>query len=188
MNEDVCAPASFRKSLERWLKHYEGNLAEPSRSDRHEMEQPFARWLPGSRAGDAPVEGPLYDFEDAVRFASAWSGIEEGMTWRILASLERFLELAGIAQAEEDEDLKRERVEAAVWLPEQPDLVDERAEGYVGWATGIGPSAISAVRRGEMAYLDQLGLVTWDSEGEREAQLGAPAWRMAGALAPPRAG
>jgi hypothetical protein len=35
---------------------------------------------------------------------------------------------------------------------------------------------IQAVDRGEMAYLDHLGRVTWDYEGERDEHLAAPQW------------
>jgi hypothetical protein len=182
IEEGTCSPPAFHRSLERWLRRYTANLSQPSEIDRREIERPFARWLPQSRQGDPPLEGPIYDFEDAVRYAAAWSGMEDELTWRILAAFERYLELAGIAQVEEDEALAREREEAADWLPERPDLVDERAEGYVAWVTGIDRTLIAAAHRGEMAYLDHLGLVSWDCEGEREEQLGTPAWPMAGAL------
>jgi len=142
IEEGTRSPSAFRRSLERWLGRYAADLAQPSETERRELGQPFARWLPQSRPGDPPLEGPIHDFEDAVRYASAWSGVEEELTWRILGAFERCLELAGIER-----------------------------------------TIIAAVHRGKMAYLDHLGLVSWDHEGEREAQLGTPAWPLGGALA-----
>ena len=181
IEEGSSRPGSFRRSLERWLGRYPASLALPGETGRR--EQPFARWLPESRPGDPPLEGPIYDFEDAVRYASAWSGVEDQLTWRVLAAFKRYLEWTGIAQVEEDEALAREREQAMAWLPERPDVMDGRSEGYVAWATGIDRAAIAAVHRGEMAYLDHLGLVTWEYEGERAERLGTPAWPLAGASA-----
>ena len=182
LDEEVCAPASFRRSLEAWLNRYEGPGAEPGEAERKASEQPFAQWLPGSCRGDPPLEGPLYDFEDAVRYASAWSGLDEGLTWQVLAARERYRELAGLAQVPEDSVLLREREEARLWLPAGHAIVDERKEGFEAWATGFDPEAIAGAARGELAYLDHLGLISWTCPEAREERLGTPAWPLTGAL------
>ena len=180
LDERLSDPSAFRRSMARWLRRFPPELPAATAADLAEQEQPFARWLPESRPGEPPLEGPIYDFEAAVRYASAWTGLDQALVWRILEASERYLELAGIAQAEEDAALAAERREAVAWLPGQAPSVDERAEGYIAWATGLEPAAIAAVRRGELAYLDHLGLVVWGRDGEREECLGPPAWPLAG--------
>jgi len=61
IEEGTCSPPAFHRSLERWLRRYTANLSQPSEIDRREIERPFARWLPQSRQGDPPLEGPIYD-------------------------------------------------------------------------------------------------------------------------------
>jgi len=147
LDEEDCAPAAFRRSLEAWLQRHEGPGDEPGEDERHDAAQPFARWLPAARRGSPPLQGPSYDFEEAVRYASAWSGLEERLTWRILAAPTRPLDGVGLAA---------------------PDVGPEEAE--------------AAASRGELAYLDHLGILSWASAEQREERLGTPAWPLAGAM------
>ena len=166
----------FREGLGREFRAIAHGLPSPSAKERKQWAPPFACWLPASRPGDPPISGPIYDFEEAVRYASAWSGVEEARTYDILSAHQRYLELTGIAEVEEDEALLKEREEVGHLLPDPPGCVDERVELYIAAVTGHGIGDIQAVDRGEMAYLDHLGLVTWDYEGERDERLGAPHW------------
>ena len=166
----------FMAHLKQKIGDIRPDLPRPKEEEQREWSAPFACWLPGSSAGDPPAVGPIYEFEEAVRFASSWSGVDEMVTWEILAARHRYLELAGIAQVEEDEALVAERKRAMTWLPEHPGRLDGREEGYVAWVTGYDRADIQAVDRGEMAYLDHMDLVIWDYEGEREERIGLPSW------------
>lgn len=168
LDERICAPPAFRRSLDRWLQRFSTDLAPPTAADLREQEQPFARWLPESRAGTPPLEGPIYEFEQAVSYAAAWSGLEEPLVWRVLEAYPH--------------DLERAEVEgdAAAGWPALPNPTGDLIETHIAGATGLDRSAIAAVCRGEMAYLDHLGLVAWDRDGAREERLGSPAWPLAG--------
>ncbi len=166
----------FQRRLRRWLDRALETRSAAEVERRGDWQEPFAQWLPQSRPGDSPVEAVCYDFEEAVRFASAWTGVDEGLVWRILEAHGRYLELAGIAVVEEDAALRREREAIRGWLPGTPGVVGQGAEEYVAWATGISREVAAAVDRGEMAYLDHLGLIEWACEGERDECLGIPDW------------
>lgn len=138
------------------------------------FKAPFARWTEDAKPGDAPLRGVLYEFEEAVRFASAWTGVDPDQVRQILEAKSRYLELAGISGCEEDDDLIRERAAVRHLLPETPDFIDDRETQYLALVTGLDEETILRIGQGETAYMESLGLITWNSEEEREEGLGSP--------------
>lgn len=119
----------------------------------------------------------IYDAEEAVRFTAAWTGLAPKLVERVLTALERYLELAGLAEPfAPDPTLEAERAAWANFLPERPDRVDDRQLWYAARVTGLDLALVAAVARGETAYMDYTGLCGWSCESDREAALGGPAW------------
>lgn len=117
---------------------------------------------------------PIYHADAALRFSMAWTGHAAEIVQRVLDARFRYLQLAGIVQADEDEGLLRERTLVRHLLPEGPGFIDGRATDYVVQATGLEPGIVESIERAELAYLDTLGLVEWSGEEERDDRLGAP--------------
>ena len=123
-----------------------------------------------------PSELPIYECEDALRFACQWTGLPQDLVQSILHAKSRYLELTGIMDLGEDpEGLAREREIYAHLLPEVPGTLGERMLDYIAEVTAAPRAAIEFVDRAEFAYQDSLGLVEWDDEEERSATLGVPA-------------
>ena len=87
----------------------------------------------------------------------------------------RYLELAGIAECEEDAALLQERARFRQLLPDEPNLIDERELEYVVLVTGLALEVVQQVDQGEAAYLDDLGLLEWQDEEARDSRVGSPA-------------
>ncbi len=135
---------------------------------------PFARWSMDAVPGDPPLLGQVYEAEEAVRFASAWSGVDAEVVRRVLEAKARYLMLAGLGGCEEDDGLIREREAVRHLLPETPGVVDDRETDYVVLATDLDEETVLRVTQGETAYLEGLGLLTWEGDADREAALGVP--------------
>ncbi len=170
----AAIPAGLEPEGAAWAASIPEMLPEPDESQREEARLPFARWAADAREGDAPLTGVIYEFEDAVAFAAAWSGCTSEVTRQVLDARDRYLALAGIAVVEEDEGLHQERVAVAHLLPGEGEGVGDRLGTYIELATGLGPDLIQRVEQGVMAYLDDLGLVVWNNETERSETLGSP--------------
>ena len=123
-----------------------------------------------------PNTGDIYEFEDAVRFATEWARLEEPVVRKVLVAKERYLDLAGISGCEEDEPLIRERDAFRHLLPEHPNELDDREIEYVKLTTGLDEDTVMEVFVGETAYADHLGIIEWPSDEERDRSLGISAF------------
>jgi hypothetical protein len=125
---------------------------------------------------ELPESPRIYNTDEAIIFASAWSGLPSDLVERVLDAKFRYLELAGIVESgeEEDEALAQERQQFRHLLPETPDVVDERELDYVVQVTGLALDVVERVDQGDAAYQDYLGLSEWSDEEERGSRLGQP--------------
>lgn len=121
-----------------------------------------------------PETPRIYDAVKATEFVVAWTGLDPDLVDRVLDAKFRYLELAGIAQSEDDETLLREREVYRHLLPETPDFIDGREREYLALVTGLDQDTVLKIEQGEMAYQDSLDIIEWDDEADREARLGAP--------------
>ena len=153
-----------------WLPKVTGALPKPDPDLETLWDAPFARWACGSRAGDAPMVGIVYEGEDAVRFAMAFTGREEAVVRAVLDAQQRYLELAFTASVPHDEDLMRERAAVRHLLPEDPQQLDDRQEmAYLMQVTGLEEKVIDHIRNGELAYCESIGITeTDDAPAEQE--------------------
>lgn len=164
----------FETEFAEWAASVPESLPIPDPAQAQEADQPFARWALDAEEGDAPIQGVMYEFDEAVAFSAAWSGCEAEPVTLVLEARHRYLELAGIAGGEFDEALQKEREAFAHLLPEQPGHLDGHELRYLALSTGLPEAAILCILHGETAYLDNLGLIAWESEEERNEVLGAP--------------
>lgn len=123
---------------------------------------------------DYPDTTRIYDSEDAKRFVSSWTGLDISLVEEVLNAKFHYLELAGIALSDEDDDLRRERAIYRHLLPETPGFIDERERAYLALVTKLDEDTLLRVEQGEMAYKDSLGLIEWEDDQERDSSLGAP--------------
>jgi len=122
-----------------------------------------------------PEKAPrIYDALEALRFVTSWTGLDPALVERVLDAKFRYLELAGIARSEEDENLLREREVYHHLLPETPDFIDEREREYLVQVTGLDEDTLLRIDQGDMAYQDTLDIIEWDGAEDRDARLGAP--------------
>lgn len=123
----------------------------------------------------SPDGWKIYDFAEAVAFAARWSGLEPRRVREVLAARQRYLELAGIAETDpDDEALEAERVRFAHIFPLDGRTVDGLETAYLVQVTSATEVVIGRVFQGEWAYLDALDLVEWESPKERDQALGSP--------------
>lgn len=123
----------------------------------------------------SPNGWKVYDFAEAVGFASRWSGLSSVFAQEILMAGQRYLELAGIAETDPDDDsLEAERAGFAYCLPADGRTLDGGQVTYLVHVTGHVQVTVERILQGECAYLDALGLVEWSSPEERGLALGAP--------------
>lgn len=121
-----------------------------------------------------PETPRIYDAVKATEFVVGWTGLDTDLVDRVLDAKFRYLELAGIAQSEDDETLLREREVYRHLLPETPDFIDGREREYLALVTGLDQVTLLKIEQGEMAYQDSLDIIEWDGAEERDAHLGAP--------------
>ena len=125
-----------------------------------------------------PDAGKVYDHLEAIPFVAMWTGLDADVVGQVLDAKVRYLELAGLAVSstggEDETDLQAEREQFHDLLPGTLEVIDERETAYLVLVTGLTEKTVLRVGQGEMAYLDSLGLVDWDSEAERDAALGNP--------------
>jgi hypothetical protein len=151
VEEDSPPLPSFQRRLRIWLDRAPETRPGPDEGWRTDWLGPFAQWLPHSRPGDAPVEAAPYAFEDAVRFAAAWTGVDEAIAWRILEARELGPERVGMA-LEEADGLARE-------------LVAEVGRGRLAYLDHLG--LVSWADPGERRQ--RLGLPDWLRQGRKPA-------------------
>lgn len=121
-----------------------------------------------------PETPQIYDAMKAKEFVAAWTGLGPDLVERALDAKFRYLELAGIALGEADDDLLREREVYRHLLPETPDFIDERERTYLALVTGLDEGILVRIDQGEMAYQDTPNIIEWDGEEDRDAHLGTP--------------
>lgn len=172
--EGQSALPRFEAEFAEWAASVPGAAISTDPAQLEAAKEPFARWAPDAKEGDAPLHGVIYEFEDAVSFAAIWAGCTREEADAVLATRERYLALAGISGVEADDALLRERETMRHLLPDTPDFIDDRESDYVALVTGLSLDLISRVNAGELAYMDQLGLIEWMDEDERDKRLGAP--------------
>ncbi|WP_026939136.1 hypothetical protein [Holophaga foetida] len=153
------------EELAGWLARMAGPLMSPDPGLVAAWSAPFARWAPDAREGEQPLLGVFYDFEEAVRFAVDQTSQEESVVRQVLEAAQRYLELAGTAQGEEDEGLMRERVAMRHFLPEDPTCLDlDQEMAYLVLRTGLDRELIARVMEAEDAYQEVLGLIRREDE------------------------
>jgi hypothetical protein len=166
----------FETAFGEWLNRIQGELVPPSGSMLRSGKLPFARWGLDAEPGDPPLSGVIYDLDEAVQFAAAFTGEPPTLVRRVLEARERYLELAGLAVPVHDEEdpevIRAEREEFQALLPEEPTFVDNRETDYLVLVTRIPRPQVLRIVQGETAYEDHLGLITWDSDEERATALG----------------
>jgi hypothetical protein len=121
-----------------------------------------------------PEPPRIYDAEQAKAFVAAWTGLDLDLVRRVLDAKFRYLELAGLAQVEEDDALLRERMLYRHLLPETPTFIDDRERDYLVLVTGLDEDTLMSIERADLAYQDTLDIIVWDGEADRDARLGAP--------------
>ena len=155
-----------------WLPKVEGPLPEPDPDLERRWAAPFARWACGAQAGDAPMLGTVYESEDAVRFAMAYTGQEEKTVRDVLEARQRYLELAFTANVSHDEKLLGERAAVLHLMPEDPQQLDDRQEmAYLMLVTDLGEEVIRSIMDGEDAYSESLGILETGDPCEEEEGL-----------------
>lgn len=110
----------------------------------------------------------IYDFGEAVRFVTEWTGLPSEVVDRALEAKERYLMLAGIMVVEEDEALREERVRFGHLLPKEPRILDEGFTAYVAQITGLDEDTLTEIEAAEIAYEDSLGILDRGEDAEDE--------------------
>jgi len=114
-----------------------------------------------------------YLIEDAIRYATAWSGLDEKLVWQVLEAKSRYLELAGLTDVKKDEVLLEERKAIQHLLPRIHNLLDEGEINYIALMTKLEIGTIQKVMDGDWAYLQSIGVVKNDN-GNPPCPLRAP--------------
>lgn len=137
----------------------------------------------------SPDGWKVYDFVEAVGFVVRWTGLDEAQVQEVITAKQRYLELAGISEADPDDDaLEAERHLFAGLMPVDGRTLDWGVTEYIARVTGHDKASVDRIGRGESAYLDALGLIEWDSPEERSQVLGYPqttGWEESGSGSPP---
>lgn len=158
--EETLDPEARSAGFETWLSTVAQSLPKPDRELAQAWTAPFARWAPDAREGDAPRLGIVYESEDAVKFAMAFSNLDEAAVRAVLEAQQRYLELAGIAGVDEDAPLLREREAVRHLLPDEERVIEPGKEmAYLKQATGREEAAIQLILDGEFGYCASIGLV-----------------------------
>lgn len=127
-----------------------------------------------TESADPNLNQAIYEVEDAICFAASWTGLGGAIVRQIVEAKGRYLELARIAEVQDDEALSLERQTWRHLLPETPNFIDGRQSQYVAQVTGVSLGIVQRAEQGELAYLDSLGLLHWDNEEARNDRLGSP--------------
>ena len=163
------ADPALSAEFEAWLPKVSGPLPKPDPELERRWDAPFARWACGAQAGDAPMVGIVYEGEDAVHFAMAYTGREEGIVRAVLNAQQRYLELALTASVPQEEGLLRERAEVRHLLSDDPQCLDGRQEmEYLKLVTGLAEEVIDSIRDGELAYIESIGITEMSGGGVEE--------------------
>ena len=114
-----------------------------------------------------------WNLEDAIRFVTDRTDMEEGSARAVLVAKERYLELAGIGVVAENDALLHERECYRHLLPDHPNELDDRELEYVRVVTGLDEATIEFAFLAETAYADSLGIIDWLDEADRKRNLGS---------------
>jgi len=104
-----------------------------------------------------------YHFEDAVRHAAAHAGLSEKDVWQVLDAKERYLDLTGLTNVEQDEVLLSEREAIRHLLPRIANVLDEGETRYIALRTQLDEATIQKVMAGDLDYMRMIGLVGGES-------------------------